>query len=186
MKQALVSSMDDASRSHTCFLGLTNGHADACNGHREGGNSSRGDHSWNGDHRRLGEGHLGRLPCLGLNLALRGHPRLLQEIQQRLKQPCPAQPSRWESCKLKWKEGDVYQSGHLQVGDGGAGQNSSGSGCSHSCQLWIRLCSLRGLHLCGRLSPCDLLILCCCGCYSCSDLLLLLLLLKLQLMFVHL
>lgn len=67
---------------HTCFLGLTNGHADACDSDGQGGNSSRGDHSWDWDHWRLGEGHLGRLPCLGLNLALSGHPGLLQETQK--------------------------------------------------------------------------------------------------------
>lgn len=71
-----------ASLQRTCFLGLTNGHADARNGDRQGGHSSRGDHSWNGDHRGLGEGHLGRLSRLGLNLALGGHPSLFQETQK--------------------------------------------------------------------------------------------------------
>lgn len=82
--QALLPSMEFpfASRYHTCFLGLTNGHADACNGDRQGGDSSRGDHSWNGDHRRLGEGHLCRLSRLGLNLALGGHPSLFQQTQR--------------------------------------------------------------------------------------------------------
>lgn len=60
----------------TCFLGLTNSHTDACYGHWQCCDPSSGDHSWHRDHWRLGERHLGRLACLGLNLALSRHASL--------------------------------------------------------------------------------------------------------------